>query len=212
MIMKILKVIRNIIILVFVFGVTTAFIDYTRMMGGDGPIFNISTYNKVKKIQSYRGLFYQASRVTKVNDQEALEDSSDIKFYVLTIPIDVPSSFKESKFEFSIKTTQNSNCNGVSTLYYADEDIKVYTYCLDSISVLEVGKDKEESLLTYLNKDNKVVEDIMDNMAFTGLYGDNRTQRYKTVDNTLTDEVVMPIFDKVIEDIKNKYHAELRDK
>ncbi len=47
---------------------------------------------------------------------------------------------------------------------------------------------------------------------------DNKTHSlaYKMVfsskDETLTDDVVMPIFDKVIDDIKNKYHATLRDK
>ena len=45
---------------------------------------------------------------------------------------------------------------------------------------------------------------------------DNHSLAYKMVfssfDGTLTDDVVMPIFDKVIEDIKTKYHATLRDK
>ena len=45
---------------------------------------------------------------------------------------------------------------------------------------------------------------------------DTHSLAYKMVfsssDSTLTDEVVMPIFDKVIEDIKTKYNATLRDK
>ena len=45
---------------------------------------------------------------------------------------------------------------------------------------------------------------------------DTHSLAYKMVfsssDSTLTDEIVMPIFDKVIEDIKNKYNATLRDK
>ncbi len=35
---------------------------------------------------------------------------------------------------------------------------------------------------------------------------------FSSAESTLTDEVVMPIFDKVIEDIKNKYNATVRDK
>ena len=45
---------------------------------------------------------------------------------------------------------------------------------------------------------------------------DTHSLAYKMVfsshDSTLTDEIVMPIFDKVILGIKDKYHATLRDK
>ena len=182
-----LRKIRNFLIFIIIVGILTAYIDYTRMMGGNSPIFNISTYNENKHYQFYRGLFYQASRKTKVNNLEPLEDSSNIKYYVLTVQVDVPSQFKEDKFEFSLKTTETSSCSGPSQLYYADKDIKVYTYCIDSIDALELGQKKEKPLLTYLEKDNGVIEDLIQNISFMGLYTDDSTEIYKTIDDSFSN-------------------------
>lgn len=182
-----LRKIRNFLIFIIIVGILTAFIDYTRMMGGNSPIFNISTYNENKHYQFYRGLFYQASRKTKVNNLEPLEDSSNIKYYVLTKQIDVPSQFKEDKFEFSLKTNETNNCSDSSKLYYADKDIKVYTYCIDSIDLLELGQKKDKSLLSYLEKNNGVIEDLIQNISFVGVYSDGSTEMYNTIDDSFSN-------------------------
>jgi hypothetical protein len=90
-----LKTLRNILIVVILFGVSTAAIDYYRMSDGKKPIFNISSYDKVKHNQKYRGLFYQASRNTKVNSDEDLDESSNIKFFVLSFQFPYYPSYLE---------------------------------------------------------------------------------------------------------------------
>ena len=77
-----------------------------------------------------------------------------------------------------------------------------------SISNEEIMSDMKKSAGKYLTSIE--LFDIYD------IDKDNHSLAYKMVfssfDGTLTDDVVMPIFDKVIEDIKTKYHATLRDK
>ena len=41
-----LKKIRNFLIILVIFGVSSAFIDYYRMNSGQAPIFNISKYDE----------------------------------------------------------------------------------------------------------------------------------------------------------------------
>lgn len=190
-IMKFLKLIRNIIFLVIIFGAVTAFVDYTRMLSGSEPIFNISSYNSSKHVENYRGLFYQASRKTKVNNQESLMDSSEIKFFVLTKQIDVPSQFNEDKFEYIIKPVSSDGCDGASKLYYADTNIKIYSYCIDSFSVIENGTNKEDDLLKHLKEDKDFSEDLIQKMTFMGLYSDKTTEIYRSLDDFSSMDIAM---------------------
>ena len=43
--MSMFKIIRNLLIIIIVFGILTALIDYVRMTTGNVPIFNISSYS-----------------------------------------------------------------------------------------------------------------------------------------------------------------------
>lgn len=189
--MKILNFLRNIIFIVILFGVASAYIDYTRMVDGSEPIFNISTYNKIKHVENYRGLFYQASRKTKINDQEALEDSSEIKYFILTKEIDIPNNYVEKKFNFSMKVEKQDSCDGTSTLYYADLNTKIYTYCFNNLNVLDNDNKKEDTLLAFLKKDPSISEDIIQNMNFTGMYYDNTIEIFKSTYEFSDDNFVI---------------------
>ena len=181
-----LKSLRNLLIFVILVGSLTAFIDYTRMVSSEGPLFSISSFNEKSGIQSYRGLFYQASRRVKVNKDEPLSDSSEITYTVLTKKISIPSNSSNDSFLFSLDTKSSEFCSN-SSLYYADNDIKVYTYCLDSIDVKELGKKSAEPLLSYLEKDNSIIFDIVQNVPFMGLYNDNSTEFFKSIDTSFTE-------------------------
>ena len=173
---KLLKKIRNFLILVFLFGIVTATLDYFRMNSGLTPIFNISNYNEQTKIESFRGLFYQASRKVKVSTSESLVDSSDIEYVVVGQKINISKQYRKQERDFSVETKNTPNCISSSTLYYADKDIKVYTYCLDDINIKE--NNKSDSLLNYLKKDKKILNDIDYKLAYTGLYSDGSTLIY----------------------------------
>ncbi len=178
--MSVLKTIRNFLIFVILFGTFTAFLDYNNMVGGSLPVFCVSKYDEAKHFQSFRGMFYQASRVTKVNDKESLLESSDINFYVLTKQINIPSQFKEKKFEFTLSVTPSSECLNPSVLYFGNDKTKIYTYCLDKIDVVENGKKDKKELLTYLEKDTSIIEDVIQNMNYRGLYRDNLTEVFES--------------------------------
>ena len=140
------KVIRNIIIIVFLIGIVTALIDYARMYGGDMPIFCTKSYNQKTKIQKFRGLFYESQRKIRANINESLVDSTKIKYKIFMFKLDIPRQFREETFEFNLDVSPSEECSESSKLYYADLDVKVYTYCLDDIGVKEPTESKSKSL------------------------------------------------------------------
>lgn len=189
--LRILKILRNILFIFILFGVFTAFFDYTRMTNGSEPIFNISTYNEINHIENYRGLFYQASRRTKASDHETLTDSGDIKFIVLTKNINIPNNSIEKKFDFNMKINKKDVCSDNSLLYFADEKVKIYTYCLDDLSIVDNNTNKEEILLSYLKKDTTIVDDLIQNMYFTGLNHDGTVEVFKSDDDYSNEKFIM---------------------
>ncbi len=174
-----LKVIRNILILITLLGLSTLIIDFKRLKDNKSPIFNITSYNEIKHIQNYRGLFYQASRKTKVSDKEPIKDSSEIYFYILTKKINITNKKNSIKEESMIVELENNiSCNDNSILYYADLDIKIYTYCINKIDI--TMNNKKDSLLNFLKKDNNLINTLLDKISYTGLIN-STTEIYKTV-------------------------------
>ena len=200
---NLLKKIRDLLIMIVIFGALTATLDYSRMKSGLTPIFNISNYNENTKIQSYRGLFYQASRKVKVSTDESLVDSSEIEYTVLNRKISIPKQYKDQERDITIETSETENCTSPSILYYADSEIKVYTYCLDKINIKENNKTK--ALLSYLEKDNKILKDIDYKLAYTGMYNDNSTLMYSDLYNLSNHGLTMYRCNK--ENINDIYFA-----
>ena len=187
-IVYVLETIKEIILVMILLGVATAFIDYSRMSAGKVPIFNKNYYNANTKIQTFRGVFYEASRKVHISENEPLIDSSQMKYsidlYFYRKTLNVPVEFQKEKFEFVLLTQPTLNCQSTSTLYYADENAKFYTYCLDSVKLKELGDSKSKDLIEYLKKDGSIVEDIVMNMSYVGLAEDGTTQKFKTLDDS----------------------------
>lgn len=187
--MNFLKKIRNFLIIFTLFGVLTAGLDYLRMNSGLAPIFNISKFDEKTRIQSYRGLFYQASRKVKVSTNESLVDSSNIEYTVLNQKINVPKQFKKQERDFLIKTDVIKDCTEQSKLYYADLNVKVYTYCLNDIKVEENNKTKE--LKDLLTKDKNILKNIDYKLAYTGINADKTTLMYEDLYNLSNNGLTM---------------------
>ena len=150
-------------------------VDYYRMTKGKLPVFQIATYNSKKREQTFHGTFYTAVRVVRANPDEALEESSNVSFYLFQFPIDIKVEKTKIKNDFQVKVTPKNDC-GNSTLLYADEKIKVYTYCLDNIRV--INKNGEKDLLSSLQEDTSVVEELKGHLAYMGLLSDGSTQQF----------------------------------
>lgn len=187
------KVIRNIIIIVFLIGIVTALIDYARMYGGDMPIFCTKSYNQKTKIQKFRGLFYESQRKIRANINESLVDSTKIKYKIFMFKLDIPRQFREETFEFNLDVSPSEECSESSKLYYADLDVKVYTYCLDDIGVKEATESKSKSLDVYLKKDTSILEEIASKIAFTGKYIDNSSLMFTSVDHQFANNGIQMV-------------------
>ena len=159
------------------------------MKSGEVPVFNLKKYEEATKIQTFRGIFYKAQRKVSTSENESLVDSSEISFSILIFNLNVPKQFKELQRQYTIETKVISNCREKSVLYYADKDIKVYTYCLEDIKLKENNKTKE--LLTYLKKDTDILNDIDSKLTYLGLYKDQSTLMFKDLDNFATNGLTM---------------------
>ena len=180
-----LKTIKNLLIIILILGFLTAGIDYLRMKSGETPIFNIKKYNEKTSVQTYRGLFYIAERTVTASPNESLVDSTNMKYKILIFDVSVPRQFKDLAMEYTIETKETENCTENSKLYYADKEIKVYTYCLDKISIKEKNKSKE--LIEYLKKDNTFIDDIDSKLDYEGLYSDSTTLMFKSKEDNFTN-------------------------
>ena len=71
--MKVLKGIRNILIVILILGWVTAGYDYYRISRGDQPVFCIKSFDKKNKFESYRGLYYIVERTLKEKQEERFD-------------------------------------------------------------------------------------------------------------------------------------------
>ena len=163
--MNILKLIRNVILFVLFFGIFSAIFDYSRMVKGQLPIFNMSSYDSYKHIQSFKGIFYNASRLVKVDINEPLEKSSNLNFTVLIKKINI-SLDKDVSSNAVFKPVRSNSCSNISNLYYADLDKKIYSYCFDGFSI--INDSKEDDFFNSLKNDNSIIDKLIDNMTFSG--------------------------------------------
>ena len=172
---RLFRTIIRIFFLVVLFLFCFAGIDYYRMTKGKLPVFQISTYNSKKREQVFHGTFYTATRVVRANPDEALEESSNVHFYLFQFPIELKVEKAKVKNDFQVEVTPMSTCGG-STLLYADEKVKVYTYCLDKISI--TNSEGEKDLLSFLQKDTGILEELKGHLAYMGLLSDGTTQQF----------------------------------
>lgn len=175
------RTIKKILIVIILLGLSSAGIDLIRMNNNKLPIFNLKKYDPNNKIQIFRGIFYQAKRTIKASPKESLIDSKDIKFTFIIFNIKTSQNFETEEIDYNIETTETTNCTENAKLYYADEKIKVYTYCLEKINI--INKNKKEELIDYLKKDNQIIDEIDSRLTYLGLYSDLSTLMFQSPDN-----------------------------
>ncbi len=160
----------KILILIVIVGIATCFIDYTRVLNNEEPLFAIKSYDKKTKTQTYRGLFYIVDRKITISKDESMKDSKNIIFKVLLFRLNLEARKVNEVAKLNVSYTSNKDCN-VSNLIYATEDIKIYSYCLDDLTIKENNKKIEFS--NYF-KTNKIIELL----PFYGMDDDKTTEIY----------------------------------
>lgn len=179
----------KVLIIFVLFGVLSAGIDYYRMKSGNVPIFNLKKYEKSTRIQTFRGIFYKAERKITTSEEESLVDSSNMKFSILIFNLNVPKKFKDIEMPYSIETKEIENCSEKAKLYYADKDIKIYTYCLSEIKIKK--DNKTTKLIDNLKKDNDIINDIDSKLTYLGLYEDQSTLMFDSTDDFTNNGLTM---------------------
>lgn len=190
MLKKLKKSLNTIILLFIIICFLTIYIDYKRILNQEKPLFNIKSYNEKTNIEEYNGFFYKVTREIKINKEEPLEESKNIKMTIFNQEIKLPK-MKTKKLKFTLLNNQITNCNETSKLYYSNKKIKVYTYCLSSLKVKENDKKTSIDLIEYLKKDYKIINDIKKQFKYEGLYKDMQTLIYKTDSTSFTNNSLM---------------------
>ena len=181
-----LGTLKELVLLFVILSVGSTLIDYGRVNSGNIPLFCTSKYNEKSKVQKFRGIFYQASRKVTVSVDEDLSDSTNIKFYILTKKMNVPSEFKSHNNDYVLNTKVSSECGEV-TLYYSSKDTNIYTYCLDSIKMSENGSSKSKELSEYFKSDEKYIDELINYIPYRGFAPDRASLFYRTEDKNMVD-------------------------
>ena len=168
--MKTLKKILILIVLVIVIGLVMAILDYQRINHNKKPIFVLETYNKRNKENNYRGLFHEINRTCSVSNKEQISDSKKITYKFISFNINVNQKVLNPNKVLKVNTTEETKCNP-SKLIFANEVIKVYTYCIENIKIDNDGN--EEELLNYLKKDDYNYKNIIKELTYSGFSRDN---------------------------------------
>ena len=151
---------------VFVF-ILMAGIDLIQVHNGDYPVFIITRSMNEKRIETFQGFFHTITRKVYASTSEPLTHSSNIKYSIFTLKFPIKYKNKNRKITFKVEPQELDTCTNKSELYYADLDIKVYTYCLEDIIIYQDGK--KTKLDSLLEKDNSILEDIDVRMDYKGM-------------------------------------------
>ncbi|MBR2828667.1 MAG: hypothetical protein IKE70_05500 [Bacilli bacterium] len=179
-ILKFIKSVFKITLFVILLGLVTAGIDYTRIINGETPLFNISSTNIETNKQTFQGIFYTAERKVRISDKEPLMESKNIKYNFLTKNIKVPKQFKEETFDFKIEIEEEEECQNKIEKYYEGEKIDIYTNCLKS---LKIQTEEKLELKEYIVKNTTIMNQIINKLGYMGMYKNTKTLVFETREN-----------------------------
>ena len=71
----------------------------------------------------------------------------------------------------------NNECNNKAKLLVEQKDKKIYTYCLNDVTI-EINN-KEENLKKFIETDEKAIDKIIDTLEFKDAFSDGGTKLYR---------------------------------
>lgn len=166
-----IKLIRIIILLALLIGLTTAGIDYYLLINNHKPVFNIREYNEIKHIESFRGLFYQARRETHISDKEQINDSKNVRFIFILYKINIPINKIKSNKKSNINILKSNDCIENQSIYIDTDDYIIKLNCIDSI---KVNNNQE---LNEIKNSKTVINSIINKSLYLG--SDETIEKYQ---------------------------------
>ena len=182
---NILKFILKTFMYLLIFALILTGVDYYQMKQGNLPVFNLSFYNSKNKTQYFDSIFYHARRTVKVSTSETLEDSSDIVFRFLLWDFKIDLRPQKISRDFLIETKEGLKCNEKAKLYYKNDSIKVYTFCLDDIQIQKDGTKKD--LSSFLEQDSSFMNNIIEMLGYAGVLQDGTTLEFQSREDDFTN-------------------------
>ncbi len=85
--------------------------------------------------------------------------------------------FLNKKQSYEIETIIDNTCKDMAKEYYIDNDITIYSYCLDSIKI-EVDNEKYE-LKDYLSSHSEGLSYLINKLEYIETYKDGGTKLYR---------------------------------
>ena len=76
-----------------------------------------------------------------------------------------------------ISSNTNNECNNKAKLLVEQKDKKIYTYCLNDVTI-EINN-KEENLKKFIETDEKAIDKIIDTLEFKDAFSDGGTKLYR---------------------------------
>ena len=83
----------------------------------------------------------------------------------------------------NISSNTNKDCNNKAQLLVEQKDRKIYTYCLNDVTIKI--NDKEENLKNFIETDDKAIDKIIDTLEFEDAFSDGGTKTYRGENLTL---------------------------
>ena len=186
--MRLINRIRLLLWILVIAGAGTAYLDYDRLVQGELPVFCKTTYNEKTKVETFRGLFYVAERTVKHNTKERLELSSNVKYSFLHKTLKIKDKHPQTTYDFVLYVTPSLSCPTPARVYAELEDKNVYIDCIASIRIKNKKEKESKDLGETIKEDPTIIDEIINNVTFTGIDKDKTTEHYMTTDDTFSNK------------------------
>ena len=77
----------------------------------------------------------------------------------------------------NISSNTNNECNHKAKLLIEQDDRKIYTYCLNNMTL--TLNDKQENLKKFIEENEDAIDRIIDTLKLEGAYSDGGTKVFK---------------------------------
>ena len=165
------KLIKGIMIAFLIFlgiCVLGVIVDYIQVIHGNYPVFTYSRKQTSDRIDIFQGVLHSVNRKIKNSNQEPFLESEEVVFQLFSWKKKIKYPKEKVEKSFQVNYTKKENCQGKASLYYADLERKVYTYCLEDVEVSIQGN--RSRLYSLLEKSSSIIEEIDRRLSFKGVY------------------------------------------
>ena len=117
---SIVKLFYKLLSIIVLVGSITGAVDYFQLKSNNFPLFAKRSYDAPKKRETFRGLFYEATRIVSISTNESIPLSKNVKFtfVIFDIPLEIdPVPINK---DFRVKTKEDKSLTTSELYFYND--------------------------------------------------------------------------------------------